>query len=117
MKVIYWSSTAIISAFLFLSSYSYLFSKSTIQGIKNLGFPDFFRVELAVLKLIAAIVLIIPFASLQLKEWTYAGVGLFLITALVAHIKHKDSIFIMLLLLILLAILIISNIYMNKLLK
>ena len=117
MKVIYWSSTAIISAFLFLSSYSYLFSKSTIQVIKNLGFPDFFRVELAVLKLIAAIVLLIPFASLQLKEWTYAGVGLFLITALVAHIKHKDSIFIMLLLLILLAILIISNIYMNKLLK
>ncbi|SFJ52893.1 DoxX family protein [Olleya namhaensis] len=117
MKVIYWSSTAILSAFLFLSSYSYLFSKSTIQGIKNLGFPDFFRVELAVLKLIAAIVLLIPFASLQLKEWTYAGVGLFLITALVAHIKHKDSIFIMLLLLILLAILIISNIYMNKLLK
>ncbi|WP_298475985.1 DoxX family protein [uncultured Maribacter sp.] len=117
MKVIYWSSTAIISAFLFLSSYSYFFSKSTIQGIKNLGFPDFFRVELAVLKLIAAIILLIPLASTQLKEWAYAGVGLFLITALVAHIKHKDSIFIMILLLILLGILIISNIYMNKFFK
>ncbi|RKR15380.1 DoxX-like protein [Maribacter vaceletii] len=117
MKVIYWFSTAIISAFLFLSSYSYLFSKSTIQGIRALGFPDFFRIELAVLKLIAAIVLLIPFAPLQLKEWSYAGVGLFLITALVAHIKHKDSIFIIILLLILMGILIISNIYMNKLLK
>ncbi|TNJ47142.1 DoxX family protein [Tamlana fucoidanivorans] len=117
MKVIYWSSTAIISAFLFLSSYSYLLSKSTIQGIRALGFPDFFRVELAVLKLIAAIVLLIPLASLQLKEWAYAGVGLFFITALIAHIKHKDSIFITLLLLALMGILIVSNIYMNKFLK
>ena len=117
MKAIYWSSTLIISAFLFLSSYSYVFSKSTIQGIKALGFPDFFRIELAILKLLAAIILLIPFASLQLKEWSYAGVGLFLITALIAHIKHKDSIFITFLLVILMGILIISNIYMNKILK
>lgn len=116
MKAIYWSSTLIISAFLFISSYSYVFSKSTIQGIKALGFPDFFRIELAILKLLAAIILLIPFASLQLKEWIYAGVGLFLITALVAHIKHKDSIFIMLLLIMLMGILVISNIYMNKIL-
>ena len=117
MKVIYWSSTVIMSVFLFLSSYSYLFSKSTIQGIKALGFPDFFRIELAILKLLAAIILLVPFASLQLKEWTYAGVGLFLITALIAHIKHKDSIFIMLLLVILMGVLIISNVYMNKILE
>ncbi|WP_027421289.1 DoxX family protein [Crocinitomix catalasitica] len=117
MKTIYWSSTLIISAFLFLSSYTYLFSKSTIDGIKDLGFPDFFRIELAVLKLIAAIILLLPFTftSLPVKEWTYAGVGLFLVTAVVAHIAHKDSIGIMILLFILMGILIISNIYMNKL--
>ena len=117
MKLIYWSSTVIISTFLLLSAYSYLFSTNTIQGIKSLGFPDFFRIELAVLKLIAAMVLIIPMASLQVKEWAYAGVALFLLTALIAHIKHKDSIFIMLILVILMAILVISNIYMNKLMK
>lgn len=114
VKTIYWSSTLIIATFLFLSSYTYLFSKSTIEGIKALGFPDFFRVELAILKFIAAIVLLAPFASSQLKEWSYAGVGLFLLTALVAHIKHKDSIFIILLLLVLIGILIISNLYMNS---
>ena len=114
MKIIYWSSTVIVSVFLLLSSYSYIFSKSTIDGIKELGFPDFFRIELAVLKFIAAILLIIPMASLQLKEWTYAGVGLFLLTALVAHIKHKDSIFIMVLLVVLMGVLMVSNIYMNK---
>ncbi|QCX38978.1 DoxX family protein [Aureibaculum algae] len=114
MKIIYWSTTLLLAAFLLLSSYTYLFSKSTIEGIKELGFPDFFRVELAVLKLIAAVILVVPFASSQLKEWTYAGVGLFLLTALVAHITHKDSIYILLLLLVLMAILIISNVSMNK---
>ncbi|GAL62605.1 hypothetical protein JCM19300_266 [Algibacter lectus] len=49
-----------------------------------------------------------------MKEWTYAGVGLFLLTALVAHIKHKDSIFIMVLLVVLMGVLMVSNIYMNK---
>ncbi len=117
MTLIYWVSTSAISAFLLLSSYTYLFSKSTIEGIKQLGFPDFFRVELAVLKLIAAVILLWPLAPLQLKEWTYAGVALFLITALIAHVKHKDSIFIMLLLLLLIGVLVISNMYMHKLVK
>lgn len=117
MKIIYWSSTAILSIFLLVSSYSYIFSKSTIQGIKALGFPDFFRVELAVLKLIAALLLLLPFVSLQLKEWAYAGVGLFLITALVAHIQHKDSVLITVLLLLLMGTLIISNIFMHQFLK
>ncbi len=117
MKLIYWVSTSAISAFLLLSSYTYLFSKSTIEGIKQLGFPDFFRVELAILKLIAAVILLVPFASLQLKEWAYAGVALFLLTALIAHIKYKDSIFIILLLFLLLGVLVISNVHMHKLIR
>ena len=112
--MIYWSSTILITAFLFFSSYTYLFSERTIEGIKALGFPDFFRVELAALKIIAAVLLLSPTAPLQIKEWSYAGVGLFLITALIAHIKHKDSIFIVLLLLVLFGALILSNIYMHK---
>ena len=114
MNTIYWVSTTIIGAFLALSSYSYIFSKSTIEGIKELGFPDFFRIELAVLKLIAVFLLLIPSIPIQLKEWTYAGVGFFLLTAMVAHISHKDSIGILFLLLILFAILIVSNIYLPK---
>lgn len=114
MNILYWSSTAIISAFLFLSSYSYIFSKSTIEGINELGFPDFFRIELAVLKLIAAVLILLPNLNSQVKEWTYAGVGLFLLTAFVAHIKHQDSIFILVLLALLMFILVLSNMYSPK---
>lgn len=114
MNTIYWLSTSIVAAFLFLSTYTYLFSESTIEGIRDLGFPDFFRIQLALLKLIGAIVLLLPFISAQVKEWAYAGTGLFFLTALVAHLKHQDSVFIVFLLLFLFVVLSVSNIYMHK---
>jgi len=117
MKIIYWTSTVLISLFLVLSSYSYIFSKETIDGIRDLGFPDFFRVQLAILKIIAVLLLVIPVVPVQLKEWAYAGVGLFLITAFVAHLKHKDSIGILFLLVFLFTVLVISNFYMTKVLR
>ncbi|TSE04499.1 MULTISPECIES: DoxX family protein [Aquimarina] len=114
MKIMYWSSTILISSFLFFSSYTYVFNKSTIDGIRALGFPDFFRIELAALKTIAAILLLIPNISLQIKEWTYAGVGFFLITAIVAHLAHKDSMLTILINLILITLLVISNMYLPE---
>ena len=109
MNMIYWISTLVISAFLLLSSYSYFFSESTIDGIKDLGFPNFFRIQLGILKAIAAIVLVIPKVPIYAKDWAYAGAGLFLLTALVAHIAHRDSIMISFLLLVLFVILVISR--------
>ncbi|WP_299258121.1 DoxX family protein [uncultured Aquimarina sp.] len=115
MKIIYWISTVLVSLMLLWSSYTYFFSKETIEGIKSLGFPNFFRIQLGVLKIIAVFVLLIPQISVQVKEWGYAGVGLFFVTAIVAHIAHKDSIFISLINVFFIGLLIISNIYMYKL--
>lgn len=114
MKTLYWTSTLVITAFLLISAYSYIYSKSTIEGIKALGFPDFFRIELAVLKLIAAFIITAPFMSLQSKEWAYAGTGFFIITAFVAHVKHKDSIYLLLLLVMIFGTLVLSNSYLHK---
>jgi len=113
MNSIYWISTLIISGFLLLSSYSYFFSESAINGIRDLGFPDYFRVQLGILKLIAVFVLLIPNVPTFVKEWGYAGAGLFLLTAIVAHIAHRDSSMILILLLVLFAILIVSRYTMN----
>jgi hypothetical protein len=111
----YWISTSLISVYLLLSAYSYFFSKSTIEGVRELGFPDFFRIELAILKIIAVLVLLIPSVPIQLKEWAYAGIGLFLLTAIVAHIAHKDHFGITLINLLFLVILIWSNYSLLKL--
>lgn len=113
-KSIYWVSTAIVALFLLWSAYSYLFSKATINGIRHLGFPDYFRVQLAVLKLLAILILILPQIPFQYKEWAYAGVGLFFITAIVAHTAHGYPMFITGVNLVLIGILVISNIYMHK---
>lgn len=112
--MIYWISTALVSLFLLLSATSYLFHQATIEGVSDLGFPDFFRVQLAILKLVAVLILLIPSVPIQVKEWAYSGVGLFLITAIVAHIAHKDSYLITIVNVALLAVLVTSNVFLKK---
>ncbi|WP_343488430.1 DoxX family protein [Allomuricauda sp. d1] len=114
MKITYWASTIIIALFLLWSAYTYLFQKAVIDGVRELGFPDFFRIQLAALKIIAVVLLLLPNAPLYAKEWAYAGVGLFLLTALVAHIAHKDSVGISMLLVLLFVVLIVSRVYLQK---
>lgn len=105
----YWVSTILLALMLVLSSGSYLLSNSTIEGVRALGFPDYFRIQLAILKIIAAIVLLVPALPIMLKDWAYAGIGLFLLTAFVAHYAHKDPVWINMINVLLFAILIISR--------
>ena len=86
----YWIATVILAVLLLASSWTYLFHESTIEGVRALGFPDFFRIQLAILKPIAAIVIVVPQIPTRIKEWAYAGIALFLLTAIVAHIANKD---------------------------
>lgn len=94
MTAIYWTSTVLVSIMLSLSSYTYIFHSATIDGVRELGFPDFFRVQLAVLKVLAVLLLVVPQVPTAFKDWAYAGVGLFYLTAIVAHTAHGDSVII-----------------------
>ncbi len=114
MKTTYWISTILTSIFLFWSAYSYLYSKPAIEGFKELGFPNFFRIQLVVLKVLAAIIILIPIIPIQIKEWAYAGIALFFITAIVAHMVHKDPFSITLINIVLVVILIISYLCLHK---
>ncbi len=107
--MLYWTSTGLVSAMLTLSAASYFFHKPSIDGFKDLGFPDFFRIELAILKLIAVVVLLAPQIPIQFKEWAYAGVALFFLTAIIAHYAHGDPFVLHLINLFFLVMLVISN--------
>ncbi|MEL6537337.1 MAG: DoxX family protein [Bacteroidota bacterium] len=109
MKMLYWVSTSLLSVALLLSSYTYFFVPSNIEGFKALGYPDHFRVQLGALKVVAAIALIIPAVPGVVKEWAYAGTAFFLLTALVAHLAHRDRIGLTVILLILFGILAVSR--------
>lgn len=88
--MLYWISTGLVCAMLAASALAYVFHGPTIEGMRELGFPNHFRIELAVLKLLAVPVLLLPQVPLQAKEWAYAGVALFLVTSIVAHTAHGD---------------------------
>ena len=88
---IYWASTVLLGLILTASALSYLFHAATIEGIRELGFPDFFRIQLAVLKCFAVIALLVPQAPLALKDAASVGALLFFLTALIAHFVHRDS--------------------------
>ncbi len=87
----HWTATLILCAFLLLSSYTYFFSESTIDGVRDLGFPDFFRIQLGVLKILAVVILLLPKAPIYLKEWAYAGFFFDFVLAFVAHLQAQDG--------------------------
>jgi hypothetical protein len=84
-KIIYWTTTALI--FLFEGVLVALTSNTqiAIDGISHLGYPDYFRVLLAVFKVTGSLVLIIPAFKERYKEWAYAGFGIVFISAAVSH--------------------------------
>lgn len=114
MKLLYWTSTSLVVAMLVASAYTYLFHKGTIDGVRGLGFPDFFRIQLAVLKIVGVIALLAPQVPLQVKEWSYAGIGLFFVTAIVAHVAHRDAFVLSVINVVLLALLAVSNVTLHR---
>lgn len=84
-NIIYWTTTALI--FLFEGVLVALTSNSdlAVEGIRHLGYPDYFRILLAVSKVTGAIVLIVPAFNGRFKEWAYAGFGIVFISAAVSH--------------------------------
>jgi putative oxidoreductase len=88
-KTLYWVAKGFISFFMFFSAY---YSYSHARDLRLLGFPDYFRNELVIAKIIGAILLLIPRVSLRIKEWIYAGFGIAMISALIAHISSHDPV-------------------------
>lgn len=84
-KIIFWVTTIII--FLFEGVMPALFSQSEMakEGIRHLGYPDYFGAALVVFKVLGVLVLIIPKAPARLKEWAYAGFTFDFIFASISH--------------------------------
>jgi DoxX-like family len=89
--IFYWTVTALFCLEMGFTGYYMLFHlPEGAQAITRLGFPPYFRVELAWAKLIGVAVLLAPVPS-RLKEWAYAGFAINLVSALVAHLSMGDG--------------------------
>lgn len=55
----------------------------------HFGFPaDFFRIQLAVFKVLGVLALVLPFVPRTLKAFAYAGFAFNFISALIAHVAN-----------------------------
>ena len=115
--LIYWTTTGILSTMMLFNAAQYLLNPALVADFIHLGFPDYFRIELAVAKTLGALVLIIPAIPFRMKEWAYAGFGINFISASVAHLMSGDPVGYALFPLIFLVILVVSNVYLHKLNK
>ncbi|MFC4874428.1 DoxX family protein [Negadavirga shengliensis] len=88
-KTLYWVAKGFISFFMLFSAY---YSFSNPEALRLLGFPDYFRIELVIAKTIGAILLLVPQVPSRIKEWIYAGFGIAMISAFIAHICSNDPV-------------------------
>src|SRR5690625_477765 len=85
------------------------------KAITQLGFPEYFRVELGIAKILGAIALLIPGLSYRLKLFTYFGLGIVAFSAIIAHIASNDPISMTMVAAVIFIALIVSYIYYHKL--
>jgi len=113
IKITYWATTVIVAIMMVYSAYAYLTQDAMLQAFRHLGYPDYFRVELAYGKLIGAILLVAP-VSARIKEWVYAGFIITFVSAFIAHTASGDPVNYRVMPLVFLALLITSYLTYHK---
>lgn len=114
-KIIFWITTTII--FLFEGVMPALTSQSEMakEGIKHLGYPEYFGNALVIFKILGVLILVIPQIPKNVKEWAYAGFAFDFIFASISHFAVDGVGFEGFFPLIFLVILAISYVYYHKL--
>ncbi|MDZ4798729.1 MAG: DoxX family protein [Bryobacteraceae bacterium] len=88
--IAYWIFTALLCLQMSFTAYAQLTLPQVAEAFTHLGFPAYFRVELAWSKLAGVLALLAPVPS-RLKEWAYAGFAVILVSALIAHLSVGDG--------------------------
>jgi uncharacterized membrane protein len=88
-KYVYWGTTALLALMMIGSGTMYFVAEGAAETFARLGFPDYFRVELGIAKILGAVALLAPVPR-AVKEWTYAGFTISFVSAVVAHAAVGD---------------------------
>jgi len=90
LNLTYWITNASFCVMMAISAALYLLNPEFKHRFAPLGFPPYFRVELAIFKFAGVAVLLLPFPRL-FKEWAFAGFFIDLISAFIAHLASGDG--------------------------
>ena len=83
--IAYWIVTILLSAMMLMSAYMYLTAPKMVEAFHSLGYPDYFRVMLAIAKFLGVAALLAPGLRI-VKEWAYAGFAITFVAAVVSHV-------------------------------
>jgi hypothetical protein len=87
----FWSFTALFCLQIGFTAYAQLSLPQVAEAFTRLGFPDYFRVELAWAKVLGMVLLLAPVPA-RLKEWAYAGFAITLVSAVIAHVAIGEGV-------------------------
>jgi hypothetical protein len=114
-KILYWTTTLVIFLMDCIIPALTFNSELAKQGISHLGFPDYFRIQLTIYKVIGGLLLVLPFIPRRIKEWAYVGFGFNFISAAFAQTATDGLSGMILLPAIAFALLAVSYYYFHKL--
>jgi len=113
IKITYYVTTGIISIMMLFIAFETLTMAEVKESMEHLGFPDYFRIELGITKIIGAILIWLPIRLL--KDAAYIGFAIMFASASIAHGTVGDPVNQVAAGVIFLAILIVSYLYDAKL--
>ncbi|MFA6400082.1 MAG: DoxX family protein [Salinivirgaceae bacterium] len=113
-QIIFWVSTGLI--FLFEGVMPAFTSQTELakEGIRHLGYPDYFGNAFVVFKVLGALALVIPKIPARIKEWAYAGFAFDFIFASISHWAIDGFGFQAIFPLLVFGILIVSYVFYSK---
>ncbi len=86
----FWIVTGLFCLQIGFTAYAQLSLPQVAEAFTRLGFPDYFRVQLAWAKLLGVVLLLAPVPA-RLKEWAYAGFAITLGSAVIAHLAIGEG--------------------------
>lgn len=84
-KIIYWTSTVIAMLTGAGTAFFYFAHPFFVEAFEHLGFPAYFRIELAIAKILGIIALLVPAIPRIIKEWAYVGFAITFLSGSIAH--------------------------------
>lgn len=114
-KILFWAATTLIFLFEGVMPLLTFNSDMAKDGIRHLGYPDYFGPALVVFKVLGALALIIPKVPKRIKEWAYAGFAFDFIFATISHGAVDGLTGEAFFPLVVLVVLVVSYVYYHKL--
>ena len=84
-KIVFWTATTLIALFEGLLPALTSQTELAKEGIRHLGYPEYFGNALVVFKVLGVLALIIPQVPQRVKEWAYAGFAFDFLFAAISH--------------------------------